>query len=84
MQKTDETDYRKYFPHTEKIKPGSWCKDGIFIQCDKTLLEISVYREPESNSKYAGTLTLQIFAGDDVIFWEKLQDDIEKENENSQ
>ena len=62
------------FPSAGDTPPGKWCREHILIQCADTKLEISAYRESEDNDEYAGTLTLQIFAGDDVIFCEKIDE----------
>lgn len=64
---TDEG-FRMHFPHAGETLPGNWCRDGFAVKCENATVEIGVYREPESNTEYAGTLTLQIFQGDDVIF----------------
>lgn len=62
------------FTSAKDTPPGNWCREHILIQCADTKIEIGAYRESENNSEYAGTLTLQIFAGDDVIFCEKIDE----------
>ena len=58
------------FPDWADLKPGSWSKHPINL-CYGTApyesVEIGLYREPLENEEYAGTYTLQIMHGDDVI-----------------
>ena len=58
------------FPDWNMMAPGNWSKHGIIIPCkDKDRkVEIGLYREHEG--EYAGTYTLQIFSGDDVVVCE--------------
>lgn len=67
--------FAKHFPNACKTLPGEWCTDGFTIQCEHSKVEIGVYREPNDGKEYAGTLTLQIFRGDDVIFCEKITEE---------
>lgn len=64
---------QELFPDWEEMKPGEWSKCGKIIDYfdgykDKDKIEIGLYREPlENDAEIAGTYTLQIFNGDDVV-----------------
>ena len=65
---------KELFPDADTIEPGNWSKYGKIIKCiggygDEEKVEIGLYREPinEEDKDISGTLTLQIFEGDDVI-----------------
>ena len=64
--------FAEHFPCAEDTPPGEWCVNSFTVQCQDSKVEIGVYREPNDGKEYAGTLTLQIFRGDDVIFCEKI------------
>jgi hypothetical protein len=64
---------KKVFPDWETIEPGEWSKHGItisqgMVNGKERFAYIGLYREPAKNEEYAGTYTLQIMNGDDVIF----------------
>ena len=59
-------DIKEMFPDWESIEPGNWSQHTKLIGD----IEIGLYREPLGgvcDEEIAGTLTLQIFDGDDVI-----------------
>ena len=71
---------KKMFPDWETIEPGNWSENGITLKYgDQTLgkrkkeLYIGLYREPDCNTEYLGTYTLEIIDGDDVIFCETVE-----------
>lgn len=78
--KTDSTDraecgpesFAEHFPQAGNTLPGQWCENGFVVECENSKVEIGVYREPNNGGEYAGTLTLQIFQGDEVIFCERI------------
>lgn len=59
------------FPDWNTIVCGKWSEHGRELVCsDGSKIEIGLYREPlkdDDEDEYAGTLTLHIFDGDDVI-----------------
>lgn len=61
---------KKMFPDWNRIKPGNWSNYGRILEYGAGhYIEIGLYREPlDVDSEYAGSYTLQIFDGDDVIF----------------
>ena len=64
------------FPDWASIKPGEWSQHGKIIPYGKATndrVEIGLYREPLDGEDYAGTYTLQIFDGDNVIFCRKVE-----------
>ena len=63
---------KNLFKSAKNTPPGEWCREHVLVQCEDTLVEMSVFREPDDGGENAGTLTLQIFAGDDVIFCERI------------
>lgn len=75
--------FAEHFPNACETLPGEWCTDGFTIQCEHSKVEIGVYREPNNGKEYAGTLTLQIFRGDDVIFCEMITEERETIHERS-
>jgi len=69
---------KKMFPDWNEIKPGMWSAFTKIVKYKKNrTLEIGLYREPMENDEYAGTLTLQIFDNDDVIFCATCEEDAE-------
>lgn len=62
---------QELFPDWNIIPCGKWSEHGrVFTCADGTNVEIGLYREPlkdNDEDEYAGTLTLHIFNGDDVI-----------------
>jgi len=67
---------KEMFPDWESIKPGDWSKYGKILYYGLGhFIEIGLYKEPMENEEYAGTYTLQIFDGDDVIFCAKVDDE---------
>ena len=56
------------FPNRTNIAPGTWSTDGIMIELgDGNKVEIGLYREPQNQEEYAGTLTLHVFYNDVVV-----------------
>lgn len=68
--------WKNLFPDWDELEPGDWSAHGTIIQYDSDgkgmELEIGLYREPLDSGEYAGTYTLQIFDGDDVVFCRKV------------
>lgn len=66
----DET-VQELFPDWNIVPCGEWSEHGRVVVCtDGTNVEIGLYHEPlkdDDEDEYAGTLTLHIFDGDDVI-----------------
>lgn len=67
--------FAEHFPGAEKTLPGEWCENSFTVRCEESNVEIGVYREPNDGGEYAGTLTLQIFCNDDVIFCERIKEE---------
>lgn len=66
--KTKQINFTDLFPDTQNVKPGTWHSNGIYLNTNNETIEIVLYREPEQNEEYAGTLTVQIFRNDEVIY----------------
>ena len=66
---------KEMFPDWAEIEPGMW---SIYSKCLTYGLghdlEIGLYREPLDNGEYAGRYILQIFDGDEVIFYADVDD----------
>ena len=63
------------FPDCASISPGEWSSFGKTMKtANGNSIEIGLYREPDDNGKYAGTLTLQVFIGDDVVVCEQMSE----------
>ena len=61
------------FPDWDQLEKGDWSQHGrIFDTPEGRRIEIGLYREPDENEEYAGTLTLQIFVNDSVVLCEKV------------
>ena len=59
---------KEMFPDWSQIEPGCWSHYNKVLQYSRSFnVEIGLYREPMDGSEIAGTYTLQIFDGDDVI-----------------
>ena len=59
---------KEEFPDWETMKYGSWSQYGRILDTEKRKYEVGLYREPmDDDEEYAGTYTLQVFDGDDVI-----------------
>lgn len=71
----DPKTFAEHFPNAEETQPGEWCVNSFTVPCEESEIMIGVYREPEDGSEYAGTLTLQVFYGDEVIFCDKIAED---------
>lgn len=57
-------DIKEMFPDWNNIKPGMW---SLYTKLIGNI-EIGLYREPlDADEEIAGTLTFQIFDGDNVI-----------------
>lgn len=57
-------DIKEMFPDWNDIEPGYWSRHTKLIGN----VEIGLYREPlDTDEEIAGTLTLQIFDGDNVV-----------------
>ena len=74
----------KLFPDWKDMKPGEWSNGGIKVPYKEIpgrqrAIEILLYREPEENEEYAGTYTLQVYEGSDVIFCETVRMNEEEE-----
>lgn len=69
-------DIMEMFPDWEKMEPGTWSEYGKLISyAGGHVVEIGLFREPMENDEYAGTYTLQIYDGDEVIFCAKVEKD---------
>ncbi len=74
FQIVDE-EIKKMFPDWAFIKKGEWSELGRIINTIKgDKVEIGLYREPDGNNEYAGTLTLQIFLNDNVILCKQVSE----------
>lgn len=64
------------FPDYKEIAPGNWSENCVrtFAVDEGKYIEIGLYREP-LDEEYAGTLTLQIFLGDDVVLCEQVEEE---------
>ena len=69
---TMEGTIKKEFPDWKTMECGTWSQYGRIYDIDKRKYEIGLYREPMDDDEYAGTYTLQIFDGDDVIYCAKV------------
>lgn len=68
---------KRMFPDYAAISKGEWSKAGYIIQTsDDTKVEIGLYREDDSDPDIAGTLTLQVFLGDDVVVCKQLSREV--------
>ena len=66
---------KEMFPDWAEIEPGNWSQYHKVL--DYGLghdLEIGLYREPIDNGEYTGRYILQIFDGDEVIFYADVDD----------
>lgn len=62
------------FPDWNNIAPGEWSEHGSLLYYGPGhFVEIGLYREPLDGDEYAGSYTLQIFDGDEVIFCAKVE-----------
>ena len=63
------------FPDYASISPGEWSSFGKTMKTvNGDSIEIGLYREPDGNDEYSGTLTLQVFIGDDVVVCEQMSE----------
>ena len=70
----DLSSIREFFSDWATIQPGSWSVNGRKLPyANDRYVEIGLYREPADNGEYAGSYTLHIFDGDDVIFCQKVE-----------
>lgn len=66
------------FPDWETIEPGNWSVNGCALHYGEAEdsgreIYIGLYREPLDGDEYAGTYTLEILDGDEVIFCQKVE-----------
>lgn len=57
--------FNSLFPNWETTPKGEWCppaQNNVFGN-----YEFGLYHEPDENTEYAGTYTLQLFCKDEVI-----------------
>lgn len=67
---------KEMFPDWAFIKKGEWSSLGHIINTiEGDKVEIGLYREPDDNNEYTGTLTLQIFLNDNVILCKQVSKD---------
>lgn len=64
--------FTEHFPDAEETLPGEWSKNGFVVPCEGSKVEIGVYREPNDGRESAGTLTLRIYRGNDIVFCEQI------------
>lgn len=71
---------KEVFKDWENIQYGEWSKYAYTLKYHSSpdrFIDIMLYREPMENEDYAGTYTLQVFVGDDVIFCQQVDMDAE-------
>ena len=57
-----------FFPDWHDIPKGEWSEHSLELTSDGYRRRYAgLYREPDNNTEYAGSLTLQIMDGDDVV-----------------
>lgn len=68
-------DLKEIFSDYAEMECGTWSEHDVWIKYGherNEALDISLYREPMENEEYAGTYTLQVFDGDNVIFCKRV------------
>ena len=63
-------DIKLLFPDWKEVKFGEWSENGRILKYghqEKDFIEIALLREPMDDKEYAGTYTLHIFDGDEVV-----------------
>ena len=72
---------KSYYPDWETIEPGDWSKNTKKFEDD---VEVGLYREPlNEDADIAGTYTLQVFWGDDVIYCKTVADLVPAKKEST-
>lgn len=72
---------KQQFPDWETIEPGDWSKNTKKFEDD---VEVGLYREPlDEDADIAGTYTLQVFWGDDVIYCKTITDLVPAKKEST-
>jgi len=66
----NENRFHTLFPDWAELDCGEWSQYGRTFRYgngEKEYIQIGLYREPMENEEYAGSFTMQVFDGDNVI-----------------
>ena len=59
---------KEFFKDWKEINYGEWSRFAFTLDLGGKYLDVMLYREPFENDEYAGTYTIQVFLGDEVMF----------------